>query len=214
MIKPLVDPTGASDPSKITPDKTTQKGMNQPDTSSFQAYKEEAPAAPPTSKATEMTPMDLATKAGISTTPTYQSLLAQTANTQDTLGNAQSSLQTPNLKLKKSQTDLLNTKLNNANVNLQSANEKLGAKVPDQTQVPKNASPVARFVGLLTDGQNKLNEAKTTLQNLKSGQGALQPGQMLLIQVKLSQAQQEIEYSSVLLSSVVSSLKTILGIQI
>jgi len=214
MPKPPADPTGPTGPGKVTPDKISEKGVSQPDTSAFQAYKEGAPSAPGAGKPSEMTPMDLATKAGISTTPTYQSLLSQATNAQDTLGEVQKNLQTPNLKLKKSQTDLLNTKLNNANKSLKSANEKMGATVPEQTKVAKNADPLTRFVGLVTDGQNKLNEAKTTLQNIKSGQGSLQPTDMLLVQIKLAQAQQEIEYSSVLLSSVVSSLKTILGIQI
>jgi len=214
MPKPPADPTGPMKPGKVTPDKISEKGVSQPDTSAFQAYKEEAPSASQAGKPSEMTPMDLATKAGISTTPTYQSLLSQATNAQDSLGEVQKNLQTPNLKLKKSQTDLLNTKLKNANENLKSANLKIGANVPDQTKVAKNADPLTRFVGLVTDGQNKLNEAKTTLQNIKSGQGSLQPTDMLLVQIKLSQAQQEIEYSSVLLSSVVSSLKTILGIQI
>ncbi|NGX34005.1 MAG: hypothetical protein K1060chlam1_00350 [Candidatus Anoxychlamydiales bacterium] len=214
MPKPPSDPTGASGAPKITPDKTTEKGMSPPDSSSFQAYKEEAPSAAPTAKATEMTPMDLATKAGISTTPTYQSLFSQAANAQDTLGDVQKNLQTPNLKLKKSQTDLLNTKLGNANKNLKAANQKMGANIPQDTKVAQKADPLTRFVGMVTDGQNKLNEARTTLQNLKTGQGTLQPTDMLLVQIKLAQAQQEIEYSSVLLNQVVSSLKTILGTQI
>lgn len=207
------DPTGPLEPSKISTDKTTEKGISRPDTSSFQTFKEEAPPAT-TTPATEMTPMELATKTGISTTPTYQSLLSQASNAQDTLGEVQKNLKTPNLKLKKSQADLLNTKLNNANEHLQRANEKLGAKVPKQTKVDKKSDPLTRFVGLVTDGQNKLYEAKSTLQNIKSGKGSLQPADMLLVQIKLAQAQQEIEYSSVLLNQVVSSLKTILGIQI
>ncbi len=214
MPKPPPEPTGASDVPKIPSDKTTEKGISKPDTSAFQSYKEQAPSATSSTQATQTTPMDLATKTGISTTPSYQSLLSQATNAQDTLGEIQKNLQVPNLKLKKSQIDLLNTKLTNANKYLKTANEKMGAKVPEQTKVAKGADPLTKFVGLVTDGQNKLYEANKALQNIKAGQGSLQPTDMLLIQIKLAQAQQEIEYSSVLLSQVVSSLKTILGIQI
>lgn len=215
MPKSPIEPTGASEPGKIGPDKISEKGTTTPpDTESFQSYKEEAPSAPGVGKTSaEMTPMDLASKTGISTTPTFQSITAQAKNAQDTLGEVQKNLQTPNLKLKTSQTNLLNTKLTNANKNLQTANQKLGAKVPEPTPVPKNANPITKFVGLITDGQNNLQEAQNTLQGMKS-RTDLQPGDMLLIQVKLAQAQQEIEYSSVLLSQVVSSLKQILGIQL
>lgn len=209
------DPSEASEPSKIGGEPTKPGKISQPDTSAFEAYKEGAPEASPTPSASQISPMDLASKTGISTTPSYQTLLAQASNAHDTLGEVQKNLNTPNLKLKKSQTDLLNTKLNNANKYLTTANQKLGAKAPPQTQIPKSANPVAKFVGLVSDGQNKLIEAQNQIKNLSAKpEGTLNPGDMLLIQVKLAQAQQEIEYSSVLLSKVVDSLKQILNIQI
>ncbi|NGX28794.1 MAG: hypothetical protein K940chlam1_00981 [Candidatus Anoxychlamydiales bacterium] len=213
MVNLPIDPSEAGGAPKIGGDPTKPGKISQPDASSFEAYKEGAPGAN-APEASQISPMDLASKTGISTTPTFSTLLAQANTTQDTLGDVQKNLNTPNLKLKKSQTDLLNTKLNNANDYLTAANQKLGAKVPEQTQIPKSANPITKFVGLVTDGQNKLVEVQNQIKNLNAKPGYLQPGDMLLIQVKLAQAQQEIEYSSVLLSKTIDSLKQILNIQI
>ncbi|MFA6118435.1 MAG: hypothetical protein WCT85_03000 [Parachlamydiales bacterium] len=207
-----IDPSPIEKTPKVSPDKTIEEGrISRPDSSSFEAYKNEAPSAVPGASG-EISPMDLAAKAGITTNPTYQSLLAQAASAQDSLGEIEKNLKTPNLKLKKSQSELLDSKLNSANDHLGSAIEKLGGNVPEKTQVPKTADPVTRFISLVTDGQNHLIEAKEQLQNLKT-KGPLEPTDMLLIQIKLAQAQQEIEYSSVLLSKVVDSLKQIINIQ-
>lgn len=214
MPKPPSDPSGSPEASRIQPDRTTEKGRAvPPESSAYQAYKEEAPSAPAPGTPSELSPMDLASKAGISTTPTFQTLISQATNARDTLGEVEKNLKTPNLKFKKSQAELLQNKLNNANDHLKAANQKLGAKAPEETQTSKSADPATRFLGLVTDGQNKLLEAHNQLQNLKTEKGTLAPGDMLLIQVKLAQAQQEIEYSSVLLSKVVDSLKQIINIQ-
>ncbi len=77
----------------------------------------------------------------------------------------------------------------------------------------KNANPAMKFLGMVTDGQNKLYEAQAQLRSLGKDK-SLQPGKMLLIQIKLAQAQQEIEYSSVLLSKMVDALKRVLSTQL
>jgi len=158
--------------------------------------------------------MDLASKQAISSTPTYQSLLSQSANARDTLGEIEKNLNTANLKFKKSQEDLLGTKLKNANDHLADAADKLNAKVPPDTKVDSSASPITRFLAMVGDGQNKLIETQAQLQKLSTSGKEIRPGDMLLIQVKLSQAQQEIEYSTTLLAKVVDSLKTILQTQL
>ncbi len=215
MPKPPIDPSGAAGPSGVPKDKSVEGDKTvTPDKSAFQSEMKEAPSAGKAQAGQEISPMELQSKAGISTTPSFQTLLSQSANARDTLGEVEKNLKTPNLKLKRSQSQLLNTKLSNANDHLKAANEKLGAKLPPDTQVPKNADPVSRYLSMVTDGQNKLQEAQNQIQSLNEKGQALQPGELLLVQVKLAQAQQEIEYSSVLLSQVVGSLKQILNIQL
>ncbi len=89
----------------------------------------------------------------------------------------------------------------------------MGAEVPDPTKVPDTANPVERFLGYVSDGQNQLLAAKAQLQEL--GQtGTANPADLMLVQIKLSQAQQELEYSSILLSKVVDIFKQMLNIQL
>lgn len=215
MSTPPEDPSNISNAPKVTPDKSMEGAkVAKPDSSTFKAYQEEAPSAPSQAGSTQMSPMDLAAKAGISTTPSYETLLSQAANARDTLGTVEKNLKTPKLTFKKSQAELLNTKLKNANDHLGAASKVMGANIPDETKVAKSADPITKFVGMVTDGQNKLVQAHDQLQNIKAEKGQLQPGDMLLIQIKLAQAQQEIEYSSVLLSKVVDSIKQVINIQI
>ncbi len=213
MTKPSPDPSNISGSPKVGPKGIEGEKIIKPDESAFKSEMQQAPGK--TSDATsQVSPMDLASKSGVQITPTFQSLLGQVQNTKDTLGEVEKNLKTPQLKLKKSQQQLLKNKLTDANSHLQTASEKLGANPPPDTLVDKNADPVARFLGMITDGQNKLQASKDQLEKLsKSGQ-PINPGDMLLIQVKLNQAQQEIDYSSILLSKVVDVLKQMLNIQL
>ena len=52
------------------------------------------------------------------------------------------------------------------------------------------------------------------IQNMKLKGGSLSPAALLTIQVKLAKAQQELEYSSVLLSKAVDDIKTMFNIQL
>jgi hypothetical protein len=213
MAKSPIDPPSSEGPGKIGSDQSIKGPKNLPDKSTFEGYKESAPSAPSASSSTNISPMDLAAKETVSTTPNFQTLLTQSQNVQDTLGNVQNQLQTPNLKFKKSQSNLLNAKLTQANEHLKAANEKMGANVPEQTQIPANSDPLSRYLAMVTDGQNQLVEAQTQLKNLNTEGTQLQPGDLLLIQIKLAQAQQEMEYSSVLLSKMVDALKQMMNIQ-
>ncbi|NGX56145.1 MAG: hypothetical protein K1060chlam5_00380 [Candidatus Anoxychlamydiales bacterium] len=214
MPNPPIDPTRSEGPGKIRPDKSIEGTKNIPDKSTFESYKETAPSAPSSSSSSQISPMDLASKETISTTPNFQTLLSQTQNMRDTLGNVQNQLKTPNLKFKKSQENLLNSKLSTANDHLQAAAEKMGATVPENTQVSANANPLARYLAMVTDGQNQLVSAQEQLKKLNTDGTKLQPGDLLLIQIKLAQAQQEMEYSSILLSKTVDALKRMMDIQL
>jgi len=69
-------------------------------------------------------------------------------------------------------------------------------------------------LGLITDGQDQLNKTQDMIQNMKLSDGTISPAQLLLIQVKMAKAQQELEYSSVLLSKAVDDIKTMFNIQL
>ena len=158
--------------------------------------------------------MELAQKQQASILPTNQSLLDQINASSGHLDNIKKNLDTPQLTLKDSHQQLLDSKLSASNQHIQKASDYLGANKVSTTQLPDDTTPVAKFLGYVTDGENQLLEAKRKLKDIQSKGGELKPSEMMLVQINLSQAQQEIEFSSTLLSKVVDSLKQILSTQL
>jgi hypothetical protein len=146
-------------------------------------------------------------------TPTYGSLIAQAKGAQDTLGAVETQLNTPNLKLKRSQNHLLRNKLQDATEYTRAAAGKLGIDSP-AFKIPPGTGPIDRFLAYVNDGQEQMSLVSQKLQELASSNTQISPADMLLVQVKLNQAQQEIEYSSTLLGKVIDSLKTVLNTQL
>ncbi len=202
---------------RIEPNKgidTEKTKPQQPDKSLFQSYMQEgAPNAPkttPGASPAEVTGLPAMQTAG----PSVDSLLGQVNTSQANMDNIRDKLNTPDLKFKRQHQYLLRDKLTEANNHLASANTRLGAGPISPTEVADNAGPVEKFLAYVTDGQNQLLAAKSQLESLKSQGTQINPADMLLVQVKLSQAQQELEYSSTLLSKVVDMFKQMLNIQL
>ncbi len=146
--------------------------------------------------------------------PTIDSLLGQVNSAQGAINDMQNNLNYPNLKLKTSNKYLMKNKLVDANTNLRAANNKMGANVPAEPETTKFSGPLSRFLSLLGDGQAQLQAAQQQLQDLKKRGTNITPGDFLLIQVKISKATQELEYTSVLLSNAVQDFKTLMQIQL
>jgi hypothetical protein len=140
-------------------------------------------------------------------------LQAQAKMGQDTLGTVGQQLQTPNLKLRRSQSHLLRNKLTDANTHINAAAGKLGLDAPEM-KFPQGAGAMERFLGYINAGQDQFDAVQKKLQEMSSSGQQLSPGDMMLIQSKMAVAQQEIEYSSTLLSKVIQSLTQIMGIQL
>lgn len=205
-------------PDRITPSKPLEpeRPVPKPPTG-FQSYMQEtptqqkAPFAPPTAGPT---PMEVARGPAFQTGgPSYETLLAQAKTAQDTLGTVAEKLNTPNLKLKRSQTHLLKNKLNDANSYIRAAGAKLGVEGKPM-KTASGGGPIERFFGYINDGQDQLVQAQTQLQELSAKGTQLRPTDMMMVQIKLSFAQQELEFSSTLLSKVIDSLKTIINVQL
>ncbi len=158
--------------------------------------------------------MQGATPLAQAATPTMDTLMAQINNVQSTMGDINSQLNTPNLKLKASTKYVVKNKLTDANMAIRSANQKMGADIPEETDPSKFQGPLGRFFAYLSDGQAQMEAAKQQLQNLKAKGDSISPGDFLLIQVKLNKAQQELEFTSVLLSNAVSDLKMLMQVQL
>lgn len=165
-------------------------------------------------KTGQVSPFDLAHGQVPAAGPTMSTLLAQATSAQSTLGDLANQLNTPNLKLKQSSKYILKNKLASAKAHIRSASAKMGAEEVPDTELPAGAGPVQKFLALVTDGQNQLEEAKKQIQALKDKGTNITPADMLLIQIKLNKAQTEIEYSSVLLSKAVDDMKMLMNIQL
>lgn len=185
-----------------------------PDRSKFQGFMEKSPTAKEQGSQEGISPIELPKGAGFQTAgPSIESLLGQVNTTEANFNNLKNQLNTPDLKFKRQHQYLLRNKLTDANDHIRGASNRLNADMIDPSKLSQKAGPVEKFLAYVTDGQNQLLAAKARLEQLKS-QGQVSPSDMLLVQVKLSQAQQELEYSSILLSSVISVLKQMMNIQL
>ena len=75
-------------------------------------------------------------------------------------------------------------------------------------------NPIVKLFGLAVDSQNQLKQIQGILANPREKDGSINPGTLLLVQTKLAQAQQKLEYASVLLSKAVDAIKQLFNIQI
>lgn len=144
--------------------------------------------------------------------PSYETMQKGLQVSQNQLSDMQAQAQTPNLRIKPQDNTLLTKNMTNANENLRTVNTKIGV---DPGPHPKALDgPLGKFVGLINDGSNQISSAKQQLSKISSDPTSLNPAEMLLVQVKINQAQQQIEFSSILLSKVVDDFKQLMNIQI
>lgn len=160
------------------------------------------------------TPMDMVrgpqvSSAGVS----FDSILAQSKTAQDSLGTVESQLNDKNLKLRRSQSHLVRQKLGDANSYIRAAGSKLGAEMPEGKTTP-GLNGIARFIAMVNDGQDQLVQVQQQLQKLSAQGTQMSPGEMLSVQVKMGLAQQEIEYTSTLLSRVIQGITQIINTQL
>ena len=195
-----------------------EKPMTPPSTAGFDTYMQKTPGSPkqagPGSGSQGPTPIDLSKTPTFQTAgPTFNTLLAQAKTAQDSLGTVKDQLNTPNLKFKRSQSHLMKNKLSDANSYIRSAGAKLGIEAPAM-KMPSGATPLDRFLMYVNDGQDQLLSVQQKLKELSASREDIRPGDMMYLQVKMGLAQQEIEYSSTLLSKVISSITTIMNTQL
>lgn len=120
----------------------------------------------------------------------------------------------PQAGLSQSQKNLLDSKLSDANSRLYAATAKLGLENAEPPPPNTSGGIFEKFLSHLTDGQQRLTDAKKGLAEMSSKKESFNPADFLTLQTKLNLAQQELEYSSVLLSKAVEGLKMLFQVQI
>jgi hypothetical protein len=161
------------------------------------------------------TPMDVVKAQPIaSANVSLASIDTQAKNAKDSLGIVEKQLKDPNLKLKRSQSHLVKQKLGDANAHIQAAASKLGAEAKEDA-ASQGLTGIPRFLAMVNHGQDQLMSVHKQIEELsKKGPDQINPGEMMSIQVKMGLAQQEIEYTSVLLSKVIQSITQIINTQL
>jgi flagellar hook-basal body complex protein FliE len=137
----------------------------------------------------------------------------QAKNVQDALGTISKQLKTKNLPLKRSQRHLVRQKLGDANNYIRSAASKLGLQ-PQADEIPPDMAGLSRFVAMVNSGQNQLVEVQQQLDRMASQGANVNPAEMLSVQVKMGLAEQELNYTSVLLGKVIQSFTQLLNTQL
>lgn len=197
---------------KISPTQGEAPGIEE--TGSFEESMKRLSSQPTPSQ--RVSPFDLVSqKSQLATGPTYDGVLAQINSTEKTSKTLQDQLNTPGLKLKQSQKFLLENKLADANEHIRAAGHLVKAEMPTAAELlaaPTN--PVTKFLALITDGERKMASVKDQIANLRAKNDELNPADFLILQMKMSRAQAELEYSSMLLSKVVEDLKTVMNINL
>ncbi len=166
-------------------------------------------------------PLDLSNTSGVRGTPTFDSLTNQARNAQDNLGQVAQQTKTvgkymndnPNLKMTRPQTQLLKRHLQDTNENINKAANAVGAN-PSALEPGSSSNTIARFLTWVGQGQDTLTSVQGKLQELSKSPESLNPADMMLAQVKMNQAQNEIQFSTMLLSKVIDSFKQILQTQL
>lgn len=123
-------------------------------------------------------------------------------------------LETPNLEIKGSVQTLLRNKLNHIDENLKIALDKAGLDYVPPEKPTSLAKPIERFLGMLTHSQSQLETLAEDVRTMSVMDKELSPASMLLIQIKVSYIQQEIELFTSMLNKALESTKTIMNVQV
>lgn len=149
---------------------------------------------------------------------TPDALIVQTQEAIQRIEEIKHSLESPNVKLKSSAQQLLHNKLQHIDDSLRIALTKVGADdltPPSITgEKPARVNPIERFLGFLTDGQWQLEHIGDELRVMGNNGKEMSPVNMLAVQVKVTQIQQELELFSNLLGKALESIKTVMNIQV
>jgi hypothetical protein len=148
-------------------------------------------------------------------TPTE--LVAQTEQTVNQIEDLKSKLSAPGASLRESTVPILRNKLSHVDESIRIALSHAGTEFPEKATppiVPKE-NVISRFLGLLTDGQHRLQTVGTDVARLAADTSKeINPARLLLIQIKVGQIQQELEFFTAVLNKALESTKTIMNVQV
>ncbi len=207
----MTSPTNPLRPDQIDPLRGIQPTEEAEESMGGNFAQMMGPSANKISQSTAPSPMNVLSGTNPVSGPSYDTMQSQLGLTQNQLSDMQAQMRTPGLRIRPQDKDLLTNHMMNASDNLRVVNTKLGINNPPPTTLD---GPLGKFIGLLNGGSEQILSAKQQLSSFAQTPDKLNPAEMLLVQVKINQAQQQIEFSSMLLSKVVDDFKQLMNIQI
>jgi hypothetical protein len=162
---------------------------------------------------------DLGAKSSKPTRLTPVELVAETEKATNQIDEIKAKLSVPDVGLRETAVPILKNKISHIDESIRIALSHTGSEFSEtQAASPATAvkeNPIERFLGLLTDGQSKLQSLAGDLQMMASNKTSeINPAQLLLIQVKVGYIQQELEFFSGMLNKGLESTKTIMNVQV
>lgn len=130
------------------------------------------------------------------------------------LENLKSKLEASKADLKPSYHKVLENRLNHIDDTLKVAVSKAGGEHTAAAKPAAGTSPAQKFIGMLTDSQSQLENLNATIDKLQLSGKNLNPANMLALQVKVGQIQQQVELFTNLLSKALESTKSIMNTQV
>ena len=215
LPKDITDPERASPPNPVTGGSQGGSTENTP-TGDFSSYMKEGNVPGSEKSAKDPSPLELQKPSqAASSPPSIKTMQDQIQATNSSYSTVKSQLHSKGLKLKQGEKQVVRDKLNEADQNVRAANKTLGASPGPAPNLSKSKNPIARYLDLVSDGQQQLQSATNLASQLgKQKPGSVSPAKMLLVQAKLSHAQQAIDFTSVLLGKAIEFIKTTMQTQI
>jgi hypothetical protein len=216
MSHPISDLTSKS---PLTPAESTTE---RPSGSSFQSLVESSGRQPSNSfsiSSGQQGPLEVARGSlqNPGGPPSFQTLINQSQTMQDSLGQVSGQIkqiQQKNQNLTRSQKQLLKRHLLDHRESLTEAAKNIGLPPFGNNTKLSSSGTLQDFLSWIGHGQDMLNSVQNKLQDLSSSPDGLSAPQMLLVQAKLNQAQNEVQFSTMLLSKIVDTIKQLMQTQL
>ncbi len=182
------------------------------------AVRDENLAATVAEEARKPSPMEEAQRAMTRVEKTENSslnqVLAQAEQAIEKIDSVKRKLNTPDLELKSSVQNVLRSKLSHIDESLKIALSKVGVDYTPPDKPQGLVTPIQRFLGYLTNGQNQLESLTQQVNQMQQHKDQLSPAALLSIQLKVGFMNQELEFFSSLLNKALESTKTLMNVQV
>lgn len=143
-------------------------------------------------------------------------LIAQIDQVNNQIDDIKGKLKTPGLEIKSSVNTLMRNKISHVDENIRIALSQTGSEVPNKAVIPvgPRENPISRFLGMLTDGQYRMQTIAGDVERMALNKHDINPATLLLVQIKVGYIQQELEFFAGLLNKALESTKTIMNVQV